>query len=243
MFERVGELAQRRSTNGNFVEYTHKLEPGINPKPHADGPFCYLELSNAIRVEGSGVYVVTTDRDVVYVGECRDLGVRFGPSQYGAISARNCHSDGQSTNCKLNGLILQSAKAGHRTEVWFHASDVRKILEAELIRHLKPPWNGSSGRAHSSRQPVKSRGTTVSAPDFRRELDAIFRVAEAENKSTVIVTARELHLLVGRYPGPNHRMPICCEVMLSVMRSGDRLLESPRSGKGASVKIEYRLPR
>jgi 5-methylcytosine-specific restriction protein A len=48
---------------------------------------------------------------------------------------------------------------------------------------------------------------------------------------------------VGGYPGENHRMPVCCEVMRSTMAPGDQVVETPPSGKGAALTIRYRLPR
>jgi hypothetical protein len=65
------------------------------------------------------------------------------------------------------------------------------------------------------------------------------------SRETVEITAGELHRLVGGYQGPNHRMPVCCEVMRRAFASdaGDRIVEGPRSGQGASLTIRYVLPR
>ena len=49
---------------------------------------------------------------------------------------------------------------------------------------------------------------------------------------------------VGGYPGTNHRMPMCCNVMYAEMVEGaDEVLSGSPSGQGASVAIEYLLPR
>jgi len=49
----------------------------------------------------------------------------------------------------------------------------------------------------------------------------------------------------GSYPGPNHRMPVCCKVMKDAMAPdyGDKVLQEPPSGQGASLTIRYVLPR
>jgi 5-methylcytosine-specific restriction protein A len=83
----------------------------------------------------------------------------------------------------------------------------------------------------------------VNASDFRAELNRLFREAGAEGLPYVDVTAGELHRRVGGYPGTNHRMPTCCNVMQQEMRPGDRLLHAPPKGRGASVEIRYSLPR
>lgn len=66
---------------------------------------------------------------------------------------------------------------------------------------------------------------------------------QAEGKQFVDVRAGDLHRIVGGYPGPNHRMPMCCEAMRRAMRPGDLIVEQPPKGKGASFVVRYRLPR
>ncbi len=79
--------------------------------------------------------------------------------------------------------------------------------------------------------------------DFRRELQAVFEEAGRTGAVSVTVHAGDLHRRVGGYPGRNHRMPVCCEVLRSAMAAGDTVLNEPPSRKGASVMIHYRLPR
>jgi hypothetical protein len=83
------------------------------------------------------------------------------------------------------------------------------------------------------------------AEQFREELSSIFQEAVGENRSTVEVNAGELHRRVGDYPGPNHRMPLCCSVMREAFKpsAGDVIVEEPPSGKGARLTIRYVLPR
>jgi 5-methylcytosine-specific restriction protein A len=81
------------------------------------------------------------------------------------------------------------------------------------------------------------------ADDFREELHTIFATAQRPERPSIDVNAGELHRRVGGYPGPNHRMPACCNVMRSSMKSGDQILRAPPNGKGASLVIRYQLPR
>ncbi|MCX5855932.1 MAG: hypothetical protein NTZ24_15420 [Deltaproteobacteria bacterium] len=79
--------------------------------------------------------------------------------------------------------------------------------------------------------------------DFQTYLESLLKLAENEGKSLFIIESGDLHRQVGGYPGPNHRMPICCEVMYSMMQQGDQILYAPPKGRGASLKIQYQIPR
>jgi len=80
----------------------------------------------------------------------------------------------------------------------------------------------------------------VNAYTFR---DALQRVFAESQGSFVDVVSGELHGLVGGYPGKNHRMPVCCDVMRKAMQPGDSVRTSPLKGKGATLTIRYILPR
>ncbi|WP_273327775.1 hypothetical protein [Vallitalea guaymasensis] len=61
------------------------------------------------------------------------------------------------------------------------------------------------------------------------------------DKPFVSINSGDIHRKVGGYPSNNHRMKTCCEVMYSLMGENDNLVESPESGYGASLTIEYKL--
>jgi len=69
------------------------------------------------------------------------------------------------------------------------------------------------------------------------------RRGRAAGFSYVGITAGALHRRVGGYPGTDHRMPVCCAAMRGVMGPSDRIVEQPPSGNGASLLIQYALPR
>ncbi len=84
------------------------------------------------------------------------------------------------------------------------------------------------------------------AEEFKAELHRMMLEAFKDGEGTVDVNAGELHRRVGDYPDPNnHRMPVCCDVMKAAIASdvGDRVLQDPPSGQGASLTIRYVLPR
>lgn len=79
--------------------------------------------------------------------------------------------------------------------------------------------------------------------DFQNALEEMFRSAQEQGMNRIIVKSGDLHKRVGGYPSHNHRMPVCCQVMRTVMQTGDRILNAPPSGNGATLIIHYRLPR
>jgi hypothetical protein len=77
------------------------------------------------------------------------------------------------------------------------------------------------------------------ADDFRKELFAQIARGERRGAVHVEINSGELHRAVG----PNHRMPVCCEVMERERKTGDEVISAPERGKGASLTIRYKLPR
>lgn len=80
-------------------------------------------------------------------------------------------------------------------------------------------------------------------PDFAAALADLFAEAERLGLSYVGLTAGALHRRVGGYPGNDHRMPMCCDVMRGVMAATDSIVAQPPKGDGANLLIHYSLPR
>src|SRR5262249_35997942 len=150
------------------------------------GPFCKFKLD--CQVIASGVYAITVEGDLRYIGECENFRERFGTSGYGYIAARNCHRDGQATNCKINSRVLRCSKLGQSIVVWFYPTSNYKNIEAELIDQLHPPWNGRqrgavSNGVHTSSLPlptstrslpIRSKSASVVTRDFSGTLRELF---------------------------------------------------------------------
>lgn len=86
---------------------------GIPLHPWGSGPFCAFRVPADERC--AGVYVIAVGGAAKYVGECENLAVRFN-NGYGSIAPRACFVGGQSTNCRVNSLILAEAKSGCAVE-------------------------------------------------------------------------------------------------------------------------------
>ena len=81
------------------------------------------------------------------------------------------------------------------------------------------------------------------AGNFKSALDRAFVDAQSRGHKFVDINSGNLHREVGGYPRASHRMPVCCDVMRATMKPGDRVLEEPPGGRGASLTIRYVLPR
>jgi 5-methylcytosine-specific restriction protein A len=127
---------------------------------------------------------------------------------------------------QLSWLDAQLADAGAR------------FLIKPAGRHMSTAVRGTEGAVSRG-----GRGGAPSAADFRIALERLLSAARSEGKGELTVTAGELHRILGGYPGPQHRMPICSRVMRSEMRLGDAIVASPPKGAGASLAISYRTAR
>ena len=107
--------------------------------PHGGGPFCRIKLDDL--PASSCVYAITLEDNLVYLGAAGSLADRWGSSQYGKIQPRNCYVGGQTTNCRINNLLLLEARRRSLVELWRYETPERKQVESVLIDALNPPWN------------------------------------------------------------------------------------------------------
>ncbi len=112
-------------------------------------------------------------------------------------------------------------------------------LEATVKREKR---EGKPPEAEPAKK-LEERRLPPTTEDFQRELDKVFAKAQQEGKPFIEVKSGDLHRSVGGYPGPNHRIPLCCTVMKRTMKPGDEILRQPPSGLGATLTIRFELPR
>ena len=146
LFPRVAAVEPVREPDGQVLEYMPQGDyanaDGLQLNAHGRGPFCRFTVPRLPKAPG--VYLVTVGDLIAYVGISLNVRQRWGPTGYARISPRNCFVGGQSTNCKVNHAILIEARAGSEIALWIHETAEPRSLEAELIRHLDPPWNAQA---------------------------------------------------------------------------------------------------
>jgi hypothetical protein len=95
-FEYVCDIEPVRETDGTLRQHMpqdrYKNARNLPLNRYGGGPFCKFGIPNRFRV--SGVYVLTVDEELRYVGECANLSARFNAG-YGNISPKNCFRGGQ----------------------------------------------------------------------------------------------------------------------------------------------------
>lgn len=127
--------------NGRIKEYAPQkayvnrsnLPLGAN----GTGTFCRFSI-HAPAV--SGVYLWVVDDKVIYIGETVNLVQRFN-SGYGYISPRNCYAHGQSTNCKMNKVVMEYYKSGKMIDLYFLQTEDYKQIELDLLHRIHTKYN------------------------------------------------------------------------------------------------------
>lgn len=141
-FERVGQVDPVRCPEGEYAEHHAHKEfenpQGLHLHRYGCGPFC--DFTIPAEHDYGCVFALTVDGELIFVGEAEDLAARFNDG-YGAISPRHCYAGGQSTYCRINASILDSAKSRKAIELWSCQLAERRELESRLISELKPAWN------------------------------------------------------------------------------------------------------
>ena len=117
--------------------YANAAQKPLNP--HGAGPFCRFDVDDL--PDASGVYAVTLNGRLVYVGIAKNLKQRWGSQGFGRISPGNCYVRGQSTNCKVNHAILQAVQQEQIVDLWIYEMEGPRALEKHIIQDLDPLWN------------------------------------------------------------------------------------------------------
>ncbi len=133
--------------NGKVLRFYPQRQYG-NPKGlplshHGAGPFCRFSVRAPA---ASGVYLWVCQGEIVYIGETQDLAQRFNAG-YGSISPRNCYLGGQSTNCKMNRVVLDCYEKGTPIRLYFYETADYKRVELELLRRCHTKYNVKDNEA------------------------------------------------------------------------------------------------
>jgi len=133
---------KRDSNNGQIKQFMPQSRyRNIKKLPlnkYGEGPFCRFKIPNNYNV--SGVYAISVENKIKYIGECLNLSSRYNMG-YGIISPRNCFSDGQETNCRINNLIYKTANSGSRISLWFLQTENYKAIESKIRESEQFEWN------------------------------------------------------------------------------------------------------
>jgi len=110
---------------------------GIPLSGHGGGAFCHFSINAG---DWPGVYLWVVDGVIIYIGETVGLQQRFNMG-YGNISPRNCYVGGQSTNCKMNKVVLSLYEKGKTVSLYFCQTADYKRVELDLLGKINTPYN------------------------------------------------------------------------------------------------------
>lgn len=141
-FFQVTEISPLVDDNDTIIPYSPQSrylnEERIPLNKYGEGPYCKFKIPN--NYKSSGVYAITVDGTVKYIGECVDLSSRYNMG-YGNISPRNCYVGGQETNCRINNLIYIETVKSKSVALWFYQTMMYKEVEGELRGNQSLDWN------------------------------------------------------------------------------------------------------
>ena len=194
-FAHAATIEPERDPDGALLEFTPQSRYAsvatMRLNRYGSGPFCRFYLEGLPQT--SGVYVVTVDNVSVYVGVAVNLAKRWGPAGYANISPKACYENGQSTNCKVNKLILRAARDGCQIDLWTLENPDPAPIEARLIRRLDPPWNGhrprSPGGGGTPNASTASRGRGTRSTQAAASESPTTEAAKGSGCLTVLLTA------------------------------------------------------
>ncbi len=141
-FRFIQTLQPKCDTEGRVIKYRPQ-ERFLNPKNlplsiHGKGEFCKFTIKAE---EKPGVYLWLIDGKIIYIGETFNFKRRFNMG-YGLISPRKCYKNGQSTNCKMNKVVLESYEQEKSISLYFLETPDYKAIERELLATYKTKYNG-----------------------------------------------------------------------------------------------------
>ena len=152
-FEHITKISPKTEKNNGIKKYfSYKRYSKRNQKDlhdYGEGPFCKFKIPNEYKK--SGVYILTIDEKIKYVGECQNLSKRYNMG-YGNISPRNCFKGGQSTNCRINNKIFKETTNNKIINLFFKPTSDKNNLESFLIERFSPSWNKTKGRNLKSKK-------------------------------------------------------------------------------------------
>ena len=256
----IQELNPERDSTGQIIEflpqerYAKSATSKLNR--HGGGSFCKFSI-NAKWIGCSGVYALFAGKELLYIGLCEDLHKRFNMG-YGNISPKNCFTGGQSTNCKINKMILSQYINGNQVNLYFLETQDYQRIERMLIDNLKPPYNGFGTSItitpkitkvnaniiyrKETPQVTAPRQTNSETGQFKTS-DVVnfilekFAKAKSQGATSVFIKSGDIHNELGLVS----RMPTVCGAMRKLMKSGDIVHYAPPSGNSSTLRIEYFL--
>jgi hypothetical protein len=209
-FQKMTDILPESDKQGKIIQYQpqerYNNAENLPLNKYGHGSFCKFKISREYSGK-IGVYILSVNDKVRYVGETDDLEKRYNMG-YGNISPRNCYLGGQQTNCRINKLILEEKLQSSVITLYFTETENRFDVEHYLILKLNPDWNHSIGKPGMRRRPqqdipreskvrVKSQPATGSSGRYQ----PLEQYLAGTNKNSVELKFSEIESILG-FPLP-----------------------------------------
>ena len=76
--------------------------------------------------------------------------------------------------------------------------------------------------------------------DFQNQLMVILNAARQSGKPHIDVESNHLHAQMMVHPDSTHKVALCCDVMISMMRIGDSIVNELPDGRGVTIRYVFR---
>lgn len=144
VFQFIQQLQPQRDANGQILKFypqgAYDNKDNLPLLDDGNGPFCKFTIEAG---NWPGVYLWVEWNTVIYIGETKNLGNRFNTG-YGQISPRNCFVGGQSTNCRMNQVVLEHTEKGRCIDLYFLETQNHKQIELELLSRIESRYNNKN---------------------------------------------------------------------------------------------------
>lgn len=254
-FEYVQDIMPVLDDNGNMLEYqpqnNYKNKDTVSLNKYGSGTFCKFSIHP--KWSGiAGVYAFFSDDILVYIGQAADFAQRFNMG-YGNISPKNCFVGGQSTNCKINKMVLNTIKSGKTISVYFHKTHDYNQIESELIKYYRPQFNTALNNNPKKAQTSNFRSRTItpeqtetveipeklgnpSVSRVREFIQKEIEIAKAQGRKDLVIRSGDIHQTLKMA----NAMPTVCSAMRTL--DGEykyEVIEEPPKGNGSRLVIKY----
>lgn len=261
-FEFVENLSPVLDRNGYIKEFMpqagYQNSIGLSLNKYGEGPFCRFSIHP--KWSGvSGVYAYFIDDELVYIGQCLDFAKRFNMG-YGNIAPRNCYERGQSTNCKINKVVLESVKQNKTVAIYFHKTASYNQVEYELIKSYNPIYNvmlkergndmawirNTKTVFGKTKKPafIKTKPPSVRMATNNPSIDEVRKYIRANIFEAKQKGLTELNLISGdihKELNMQSAMPTVCSAMRTLGSGYEyEVLETPPKGNGSRLKLKYK---
>ena len=235
-----------------YPQEEYKNRKNLALHKYGDGAFCRFAIDPQKWSSVSGIYAYFIDDALVYIGQALDFSVRFNQG-YGYISPKACFAGGQSTNCKINKVVLEASSAGKIVSLYFYITGDFHRVERELIEFYNPVYNTAlrsdhenlptgqclPSRSERGKSMVNSERSYVKNPsvhEVRSYISKLIETAKYQGNHELTIRSGEIHAALNM----SSALPTVCSAMRTLPGQHKYvIIDQPPKGNGSWLVFKY----